>query len=94
MRRSKSTRFRIGSPLFTPFALSNAARRALRLFPPRPRKPFHKAIPDEILQERSESSRVNPRGVRPRMSTYHVRPRKRQPTRRIVPLIRIRGRTK
>jgi hypothetical protein len=84
----------IGSPSFTLFALSNATWRALQLFPHRLRKTFHKAIVGEILQERCVSSRnrINPRGVKRKMSTYPLRPRKRQPTQRIVPLIRIRSR--
>ena len=40
---------------------------------------------DEILQERSSSSRkrINPRGVKRKMSNYNLRPRQRQPTKRI-----------
>ncbi len=78
----------------TPFALSNAAWRALPLFPPRLRKTFHKAILGETLPERCVSSRhrINPRGVKRKMSTFPLRPRKRHPTQRTVPLIRIRGR--
>jgi hypothetical protein len=40
---------------------------------------------DEILQERVSSSRnrVNPRGVKRKMSNYNLRPRDRGPTRRI-----------
>lgn len=55
------------------------------LFPPRQRKALHEAILDEILQERvtSSRSRVNPRGVKRKMSNYNLRPRKRQPTRRV-----------
>ena len=41
--------------------------------------------------EISENHRINPRGVKRKMSTYPLRPRKRHPTQRIVPLIRIRG---
>lgn len=39
----------------------------------------------EILQERVVSSRdrLNPRGVKRKMSNYKLRPRVRQPTRRI-----------
>ncbi len=46
---------------------------------------FHEAVLDEILQERVSSSRnrVNVRGVKRKMSNYHLRPRKRQTTRRI-----------
>jgi hypothetical protein len=54
------------------------------LFPPRDRKIFHEAILEEILEERVASSRnrINPRGVKRKMSNYNLRPRKRQPTRR------------
>lgn len=55
------------------------------LFPPRQKKVFHELVLDEILQERVSSSRnrVNSRGVKRKMSNYNLRPRKRQPTRRI-----------
>jgi len=55
------------------------------LFPPRHRKTLHEAILDEILQERVTSSRnrINPRGVKRKMSNYNLRPRKRQRTRRV-----------
>ena len=57
----------------------------MALFPPQHRKILHEAILDEILQERVVSSRtrVNPRGVKRKMSNYNLRPRKRQPTRRL-----------
>lgn len=57
----------------------------MSLFPPRQKKVFHDAVLEEILQERVTSSRtrVNPRGVKRKMSNYNLRPRKRQPTRRI-----------
>jgi transposase IS4-like protein/DDE family transposase len=53
--------------------------------PPRQRKVFHEAILDEILEERVVSSRnrINPRGVKRKMSNYNLRPRKRQRTRRL-----------
>jgi hypothetical protein len=40
---------------------------------------------DEILDERVGSSRnrVNPRGVKRKMSNYNLRPRARRPTQRI-----------
>jgi len=40
---------------------------------------------EEILQERVSCSRtrVNPRGVKRKMSNYNLRPRRRQRTRRI-----------
>ena len=57
----------------------------MSLFPPRQKKVFHELVLDEILQERVSSSRnrVNFRGVKRKMSNYNLRPRKRQPTRRI-----------
>jgi photosystem II stability/assembly factor-like uncharacterized protein len=50
----------------------------MALFPPRKRKAFHEAILDEILEERVVSShnRINPRGVKRKMSNYNLRPRK------------------
>jgi hypothetical protein len=47
---------------------------------------------EEILQERvaSSRSRINPRGVKRKMSNYPLRPRKRQRTRRIGVSKRIR----
>jgi hypothetical protein len=55
------------------------------LFPPQDRKAFHEAVLDEILDERvsSSRSRINFRGVKRKMSNYSLRPRARQPTRRI-----------
>ena len=55
------------------------------LFPPRQRKAFHESVLQEILQERVSSSRhrINPRGVKRKMSNYNLRPRKRLRTRRI-----------
>jgi hypothetical protein len=46
---------------------------------------WHEAILDEILEERVGSSRnrINPRGVKRKMSNYPLRPRKRQRTRRL-----------
>ncbi|MGA2119425.1 MAG: hypothetical protein ABSH56_32335, partial [Bryobacteraceae bacterium] len=69
----------------TPCAWSSGVWPATLLFPPRRRKAFHEAIPDEILNERVVSSRkrLNPRGVKRKMSSYPLRPRKRQRTRRI-----------
>lgn len=62
------------------------------LFPPRHKKALPEAILEEILQERVVSSRnrVNFRGVKRKMSNYNLRPRKRQPTRRIDVSKRIR----
>jgi hypothetical protein len=50
------------------------------------------AILLEILQERVASSRnrVNPRGVKRKMSNYNLRPRKRQRTHRVDVAKRIR----
>jgi hypothetical protein len=78
-------RIRIGSLLFILYASSNAACPALPLFPPRRRKAFHHAVLQEILQERVSSSRnrLNPRGVKRKMSSYPLRPRKPQRTRQI-----------
>ena len=57
----------------------------MALFPPRQRNVFHETILDEILEERVVSSRnrINPRGVKRKMSNYKLRPRKRQRTRRL-----------
>lgn len=57
----------------------------MALFPPRHRKALHETILGEILDERVVSSRnrVNPRGVKRKMGNYHLRPRGRQPTRRV-----------
>jgi hypothetical protein len=55
------------------------------LLPPRQKKAFHETILQEILQERVSSSRhrINPRGVKRKMSNYPLRPRQRRHTRRI-----------
>ena len=65
--------------------VSNDACPATLLFPPQQRKIFHETILQEILQERVSSSRnrVNPRGVKRKMSNYNLRPRQRGRTRRI-----------
>ena len=66
----------------------------MALFPPQHRKVLHETILDEILEERVVSSRnrINPRGVKRKMSNYNLRPRKRQrqPTRRLDVAKRIR----
>ena len=69
----------------TPCASSSDAWPARALFPPRLKKVLHEAILNEILEERVVSSRnrINPRGVKRKMSNYNLRPRKRQRTRRI-----------
>ena len=58
------------------------------LFPPRQKKTFHKAVLDEILQERVVSSRNrrNFRGVKRKMSNFPLRPRHVKP----LPKINIR----
>lgn len=58
------------------------------LFPPAKRKAFHKAVLDEILQDRVVSSRNrrNPRGVKRKMSNFPLRPRHLKP----MPKINIR----
>ena len=72
--------------------LSSGVCRVTAPFPPRQRKAFHEAILDEILEERVVSSRnrINPRGVKRKMSNYNLRPRKRQRTQRLVFAKRIR----
>ena len=57
----------------------------MSLFPPRQRKAFHEMILQEILQERVSSSRnrINPRGVKRKMSNYNLRPRHGARTRRV-----------
>ena len=61
------------------------ARWAAIPLPPRQRKILHEAFLKEILQELvvSSRSRINIRGVKRKMSNYHLRPRNRQPTRRM-----------
>jgi hypothetical protein len=82
----------IGSPSSTPCTLSSAGWRVTALFPPRQRKALHERILDEILEERVVSSRnrINPRGVKRKMSNYPLRPRRRLGTRRIEFAKRIR----
>ena len=76
----------------TPCMLSSGGWPVTGLFPPRQRKAFHQAILDEILEERVVSSRnrINPRGVKRKMSNYPLRTRKRLRTRRIEFAKRIR----
>ncbi len=83
--RSKPMRTRTGSPSFIPCASSNGACLASSLFPPRLKKAFHEAVLQEILQERVSSSRnrLNPRGVKRKMSNYPLRPRQSLRTLRI-----------
>ena len=65
--------------------LSSGGWHVSQLFPPQHRKSFHLATLEEILQERvcSSRNRVNPRGVKRKMSNYTLRPRDRGPTQRI-----------
>jgi hypothetical protein len=53
----------------------------MALFPPALKKAFHKAVLDEILQERAVSSnhRRNFRGVKRKMSNFPLRPRHLKP---------------
>jgi hypothetical protein len=69
----------------TPCTWSSGGWPVTPLFPPQQRKALHEAILDEILEERVVSSRnrINPRGVKRKMSNYPLRPRKRQRTRRL-----------
>ena len=78
-------KIRTACRFYTPFALSNGVWHASPLFAPQHRNHLHETILDEILQERCSSSRnrINPRGVKRKMSNYSLRPRKRQRTRRI-----------
>ena len=53
----------------------------MALFPPAKSRDFHKAVLDEILDERVVSSRNrrNFRGVKRKMSNFPLRPRQRIP---------------
>jgi hypothetical protein len=53
----------------------------MALFPPPQKRAFHKAVLDEILEERVVSSRNrrNFRGVKQKMSNFPLRPRKSEP---------------
>lgn len=68
----------------TPCAWCAGKSRGSRPFPPRDRNAFHEAVLMEILEERvvSSRSRCNPRGVKRKMSSYPLRPRKRSSTER------------
>ena len=79
-------------PSSTRCTFSSGGWRVTALFPPRQRKAFHQVILDEILEERVVSSRnrINPRGVKRKMSNYNLRPRKRHRTQRLVFAKRIR----
>jgi len=75
----------IGFPSSTRCAWSSGAWPVITLFPPQQKKALHEALLDEILEERVVSSRnrINPRGVKRKMSNYNLRPRKRQRTRHL-----------
>jgi hypothetical protein len=81
-----------GSPFSIPCESSSGGWLATPLSPPQHRKALHEAILREILEERVVSSRnrINFRGVKRKMSNYSLRPRRRQPTRRIDASKRIR----
>ena len=66
---------RTGYLFSTPCALSAARWPPSALFPPQDRKNFHKAVLEEILDERVASSRNrrNQRGVKRKMSNYSLR---------------------
>ncbi len=55
----------------------------MSLLPPGQKTAFHERVLREILEERVSSSRqrINPRGVKRKMSNYRLRPRQRGPTR-------------
>jgi hypothetical protein len=82
---SKPTKIPTGSLSCIRCEWSSGGWPATPLFPPQQKKALHEAILYEILQERVVSSRnrINFRGVKRKMSNYNLRPRKRQPTRRI-----------
>src|SRR3982750_9498 len=86
------TKILTGSRSCIPPALSNALWPASSLFPPQDKKAFHDAVLGEILEERVTSSRhrVNPRGVKRKMSNYRLRPRHCAVTQRIHFLNRVR----
>jgi hypothetical protein len=85
-------KIRTGFRSSTPSTLSSGGWPVTAVFPPRLRKAFHQAILDEILEERVVSSRnrINPRGVKRKMSNYPLRPRQRLRTRYIEFAKRIR----
>ena len=79
------TRTPTGSPSPTPCVSSAASCRCSRRFPPRARRALHRAVLEEILEERVVSSRGRqvPRGVKRKMSSYPLRPHAPQPTTRV-----------
>ena len=60
-----------------PYMSSAASCRCSPRFPPRARRTLHRAVLEEILEERVVSSRGRqvPRGVKRKMSSYPLRPR-------------------
>jgi hypothetical protein len=89
-------------PSFLWYAWSNAAWLAPLLFPLRQRKTFHRAVLGEILQSESsgtvcvqpqqdQRTRRKAQNEQLSLGNYPLRPRKRQPTQRIEPSIRIRN---
>src|SRR3954467_10943690 len=68
-----------------PCVSSAASCHCLPRFPPRARGVLHRAVLDEILEERVVSGRGRqvPRGLKRKMSSYPLRPRTPQPTTRI-----------
>ena len=70
-----------GSPSSMLCAWSAANSPSPKLFPPRHNRKFHRAVLDEILQERVVSSRRrrNPRGVKRKMSSFPLRPPRAKP---------------
>ena len=84
-RHSRGTSIRISFPLFMRSESSGENCLYTSLFPPEDRKAFHELVLDELLQERVVSSRGRkvPRGVKRKMSKFHLRPRASLPTLRI-----------
>ncbi len=81
----RQTKTPTGFPSFIPSALSSDGWPDSPLFPPQQNSVLHEVILNGILQERVSSSRtrINPRGVKRKMSNYNLRPRRRYPARRI-----------
>ena len=79
-------KIRIDSPFSMPCVWCEGKSQGSPPFPPQHRKAFHEVVLLEILEERvvSSRSRCNPRGVKRKMSSYPLRPRKPSRTKRIV----------